>query len=196
MKSMTDPIQRFRELFDRAAQTDIPEPTAMTLATATPNGIPSARIVLLKAVDERGFVFFTNYGSRKGGELQDNPHAALVFHWQTLEAQVRVEGTVEQVNEREADEYFNSRPRGSRIGAWASQQSRPLASKAELQERINEFESRFQGREVPRPPHWSGFRVVPVRIEFWKGQPSRLHDRDLYVRDGSTGGWMIGHLYP
>ena len=192
-----DPIARFLDLLDQARQTDLREPTAMALATADARGRPSVRMVLLKSVDERGFVFYTNLESRKAGELIENPHAALCFHWQPLELQVRVEGTVERVEPAEADEYFATRARGSQIGAWASQQSRPLPSRDELEERIREVEDRFAGSDVPRPDFWSGFRVRPERIEFWSGRPSRLHERDVYTRDpADPSGWTVGMLFP
>lgn len=169
----------------------------MALATADDRGRPSVRMVLLKGVDERGFVFYTNLESRKAAELAENPHAALCFHWQPLEQQVRVEGPVTVVDPAEADEYFASRGRGSQIGAWASLQSRPLASRDELEARISEVEERFSGGEIPRPDFWSGFRVRPERIEFWSGRPSRLHERDVYTRDpADPERWKIGVLYP
>jgi pyridoxamine 5'-phosphate oxidase len=192
-----DPISRFLDLLDQARQADIREPTAMALATADARGRPSVRMVLLKGVDERGFVFFTNLESRKAGELIANPRAALCFHWQPLELQVRVEGAVEPVDPAEADEYFATRARGSQIGAWASLQSRPLPSRDELEERIGEVEGRFAGADVPRPDFWSGFRVRPERIEFWSGRPSRLHERDVYTRDpAGPSGWTVGMLFP
>jgi pyridoxamine 5'-phosphate oxidase len=192
-----DPISRFLDLLDQARQADIREPTAMALATADARGRPSVRMVLLKGVDERGFVFFTNLESRKAGELIANPRAALCFHWQPLELQVRVEGAVEPVDPAEADEYFATRARGSQIGAWASLQSRPLPSRDELEERIGEVEGRFAGADVPRPDFWSGFRVRPERIEFWSGRPSRLHERDVYTRDpADPSGWTVGMLFP
>ena len=146
-------------------------------------------------MDERGFVYFTNFESRKGREMAENPFVALCFHWQPMQQQVRVEGKVERVSDEEADEYFASRGRGSQIGAWASQQSRPLSDRAELEARIQEVEQRYAGIDVPRPPHWTGFRVVPERIEFWSGRNARLHDREVYVADGS-GGWTTERLYP
>jgi pyridoxamine 5'-phosphate oxidase len=191
---MTDPIARFAELLESAKRTDLPEPTAMTLATADRQGRPSARMVLLKGFDERGFSFYTNLESRKAGELTENPRAALCFHWQPLEVQVRIEGPVSPVPEDEADAYFASRPRGSQIGAWASLQSRPLPDAATLARRIQEAEERFAGGDVPRPGFWSGFRVAPERIEFWYGRPSRLHDREVYTR--APGGWREERLYP
>lgn len=193
----TDPFSRFRELLERAMTSDILEPTAMALATADESGRPTVRMVLLKGFDENGFVFFTNVESRKGKELAANPRAALCFHWQPLEVQVRVEGEVSRVTEQEADTYFASRPRGSQIGAWASLQSRPLPARQALEERIIETEARFAGGEVPRPSFWSGYRVTPERIEFWSGRTSRLHDREVYHADATAnGGWRVERLYP
>lgn len=189
-----DPIARFGELLERARQTDILEPTAMALATADAEGRPAVRMVLLKGFDQSGFVFFTNLESRKALDLAGNPRAALCFHWQPLEMQVRVEGRVTPVSEEEADAYFASRPRGSQIGAWASQQSRPLTAREELEERILETEARYAGLAVPRPAFWSGFRVAPERIEFWSGRPSRLHDREVY--HAAEDGWRVERLYP
>lgn len=192
-----DPIEHFRTLLAAAQAVDrarLPEPTAMTLATVGRDGQPSARLILLKSVDERGFVFYTNLHSRKGRELSANPRAALTFHWQPLEVQVRIEGLAERVDDAEADEYFATRPRGSQIGAWASDQSEELARASDLDERFAEMERRFDGRDVPRPPHWSGYRVVPERIEFWRNRPSRLHERRLFEKEGS--GWREALLYP
>jgi pyridoxamine 5'-phosphate oxidase len=192
-----DPISHFRTLLAAAQAIDrtlLPEPTAMTLATVGRDGQPSARLVLLKSVDERGFVFYTNLRSRKGRELAANPRAALTFHWQPLEVQVRIEGLAEQVDDAEADEYFATRPRGSQIGAWASDQSEELASAADLDARFAEVERRFVGRDVPRPPFWSGYRVRPERVEFWRNRPSRLHERRLFEREGE--GWRESLLYP
>lgn len=190
-----DPIARFAELLQQARDLALPEPTAMALATADANGRPSVRMVLLKGVDEQGFVFFTNLESRKARELAANPHAALCFHWTPMEVQVRVEGPVSPVSDEEADTYFASRPYGSQVGAWASRQSRPLADRSELEARIVEVETRHPPGEVPRPPFWSGFRVAPRRIEFWSGRPSRLHDREVFHADGA-GGWRVERLYP
>lgn len=179
------------EKIDRAR---LPDPSAMSLATVDEDGQPSVRIVLLKAFDERGFVFHTNYQGRKGRHLLANPQAALCFYWAPIDIQVRVEGEVSKVKDDEADAYFATRERGSRLGAWASKQSEPLESAAILTDRVAEFDRKFAGMEVPRPPYWSGFRVHPARIEFWKNGPHRLHERHLYIRDGS--GWKVEMLYP
>jgi pyridoxamine 5'-phosphate oxidase len=189
-----DPIRQFDAWFKQALDARLPEPNTMTLATVDARGYPSARIVLIKGVDERGFVFFTNYESRKGLDLAVNPHASLLFYWIELERQVRVEGTVVKTNAEDSDTYFHSRPLGSRIGAWASEQSRPIESRALLEAREKSFSERF-GENPPRPPHWGGYRLVPENIEFWQGRPSRLHDRILYTRL-SAGGWRISRLSP
>ena len=189
-----DPIRQFEAWFKQALDARLPEPNTMTLATVDARGYPSARIVLIKGVDERGFVFFTNYESRKGLDLAANPHASLLFYWIELERQVRVEGTVVKTAADESDAYFNSRPLGSRIGAWASDQSRPIESRALLEAREKSFAERF-GEHPPRPPHWGGYRLVPDMIEFWQGRPSRLHDRILYTRQ-SGGEWRISRLSP
>jgi len=192
-----EPFRRFGELLERAAGTDLREPTAMALATATPEGRPSVRMVLLKGFDESGFVFYTNLESRKAGDLAANPFAALCFHWQPLEVQVRIEGRVEPVTAEEADAYYASRARGSRIGAWASRQSTQLDRYETLIARVAEYEEKFEGADIPRPPFWSGYRVVPDRIEFWFGRPSRLHERELYLRaDGDPPRWTKELLYP
>lgn len=190
-----EPFSRFGRWMERAVAAGVTEPTAFTLATADAEGRPSARMLLLKGFDEDGFVFYTNLQSRKAEELAANPWAALCFFWQPLELQVRIEGPVARVSDAEADVYFASRPRGSRIGAWASSQSRPLGSYAELMARVQEYEGRFVEGEIPRPAHWSGFRLDPVRIEFWQGRPSRLHERERFDREPGDG-WRVQSLYP
>jgi pyridoxamine 5'-phosphate oxidase len=167
----------------------------MTLATATPDGIPSARIVLLKGADARGFVFYTNTQSRKGDEITANAQAALLFHWKTLGRQIRIEGLVERVTSAEADTYFATRPRISRLGAWASDQSRDLPERTELERRLAHYEASYPGDDIPRPPHWSGYRIVPARFEFWQNMPFRLHDRTIYTKSAANG-WMISKLFP
>ncbi len=192
-----DPIARFATLLEAARQVGrerLPEPTAFALGTVGDDGRPSVRMLLLKDASDAGFVFYTNYRSRKGRELLAHPLAAMCFHWQPLERQVRLEGEVERVSDAEADAYFATRGRGSQIGAWASLQSEPMTDTRELERRFAEFEARFANRPVPRPPHWSGFRVVPDRVEFWINQPSRLHVRHLYLRE--DGAWRIEVLYP
>lgn len=189
-----DPIDLFREWLADATKSEPSNPTAMTLATVGTNGRPSARMVLLKDVDPRGFTFYTNLESRKAGELSVNTVAALCFYWKTLDRQVRVEGTVARVSDEEADAYFASRARMSQIGAWASQQSRPLETRFALERRVAEFTAKFHVGSVPRPSFWSGYRVVPDAIEFWKEMPFRLHDRAVYRRDGD--GWRVEKLYP
>ena len=192
---MPDPFQQFQAWLDEASGLEPNDPNAMTLATATPDGVPSARIVLLKALDARGFSFFTNTLSRKGGELAANPRAALLFHWKSLRRQVRVEGAMEPVAAAEADAYFASRARISRLGAVASDQSRPLPERAELERRVAAAEARHPGEDIPRPPHWSGYRLLPERFEFWQDMPFRLHDRTVYQR-GAQAGWETMKLYP
>jgi pyridoxamine 5'-phosphate oxidase len=189
-----DPIRQFDTWFAQALDARLPEPNTMTLATVDSRGRPSARIVLVKGVDERGFTFFTNYDSRKGRELAENPHAALLFYWIELERQVRIEGVVAKTGSDESDAYFASRPAGSRIGAWASEQSQVIESRAVLEAREREFSERF-GAEPPRPPNWGGYRLVPDAIEFWQGRPSRLHDRLRYTRT-ANGDWQIARLSP
>jgi pyridoxamine 5'-phosphate oxidase len=189
-----DPIVMFDSWFEEAKRAGIFLPESMMLATATPDGQPSARMMLLKGADHRGFTFFTNYESRKGEELAANPRAALVFHWAILERQVRVEGTVDRLPADESQAYFDTRPRGSRIGAWASPQSTELATRQALDDRVAEFTREFAGKDIPLPPYWGGFRLTPERIEFWQGKVNRLHDRLRYTRDGD--GWRVVRLSP
>ena len=188
-----DPLRQFRQWLDEAIRAEVPEPTAMTLATADAAGRPSARVVLLKGVDERGFVFFTNYQSRKGIELATRPHAALVFFWKELERQVRIEGDIEKVSVADNDAYYRSRPLGSRIGAWASPQSQPIESREWLEARVREAEAKH-GENPQRPSHWGGYRLVPDALEFWQGRQSRLHDRIAYKRQASV--WARTRLAP
>ncbi len=190
-----NPFIQFKKWFAQALAAQLPEPNAMTIATATPDGKPSARMVLLKDFDERGFVFFTNYNSHKGQELAENPQAALVFWWAELERQVRIVGRVEKASENESDQYFYSRPQSSRLGAWASNQSEVIDSREFLEQRLQEFQSQYANQDIPRPTHWGGLRIIPTEIEFWQGRSSRLHDRLLYshLDDGS---WKIERLSP
>ncbi len=191
-----DPIRQFAAWYDGAVAAGVPEPEAMTLSTATPDGRPSARIVLLRGFDAAGFCFFTNYGGRKGRELTANPHAALTFHWAILEQQVRIEGRVERTTAAESDEYFQTRPATSRIGAWSSPQSEVIPDRAALEALFARFSAEHPNPEaIPRPPNWGGFRLVPERIEFWQGRPSRLHDR-LCFRRSSGGAWILERLAP
>lgn len=187
------PLDQFAIWFDEALKANVIEPNAMTLATADAEGRPSARIVLLKGIDDRGLVFFTNYQSRKGRELAAQPHASLLFFWPELERQVRLEGTVEKVSAHESDQYYDTRPLGSRIGAWASPQSQPI-SRDELERRSQEFAESL-GQSPDRPPHWGGYRLVPDRVEFWQGRPSRLHDRLVFERN-DLGQWQVTRLAP
>lgn len=193
-EAAADPLAQFAKWFEEAVNAGVEEPNAMTLATATPDGAPSARIVLLKGVEARGFTFFTNYESRKGQELAANPRAALVFHWQPLHRQVRVTGTVERVSAEESDAYYNVRPLEARLGAWASQQSRPLPSRAALQAQFERFRQEHANGLPQRPPFWGGYRLTPHAIEFWQGRPHRLHDRLLYQRAGEA--WTVTRLAP
>lgn len=190
----TDPHALFDEWLIEARASEPNDPEAMALGTADDAGLPSVRMVLLKGHDERGFAFYTNLDSRKGGDLAANPNAALLFHWKSLRRQVRVEGVVEPVGDGEADAYFATRARDSQLGAWASDQSRPLDTRATFEARFDELRTRFQDQPIPRPPRWSGFRVVPRQIEFWNDRAHRLHERRLFVRDDA--GWSEGLLYP
>jgi len=192
--SQTDPFAFFAEWFAEAQASEPNDPNAMTVATTDREGHPSARIVLLKEWDEKGFVFYTNKESRKGDELRENPRAALLFFWKSLHRQIRIEGSVEHVTDAEADAYYTTRPRVSRLGAWASIQSRPLAERAILEARVKEFEDKFPGDAIPRPAHWSGYRIVPRYMEFWQDMPFRLHDRTVFTRQGA--GWTVGKIFP
>jgi pyridoxamine 5'-phosphate oxidase len=190
----SDPIAQFKMWLEKAEKTEPSLATAMTLATATSTGVPSARMVLLKDVDDQGFTFYTNLESRKAVELRENPTAALCFHWKASKRQVRIEGVVQLVDEEEADAYFESRPRGAQIGAWASKQSAPLKGRFELERRVAKMTAKFHVGSVPRPDFWSGYRVVPVRIEFWQEQAFRLHDRAVFERQDNK--WVLEKLYP
>jgi pyridoxamine 5'-phosphate oxidase len=197
VQPLRDPIALFKQWLADAQSTAreaLPEPTAFALATAAENGQPSVRMLLLKDVEQSGFVFYTNLESRKGRELAANRRAAMVFHWAPLERQVRIDGRVSLVTEAEADAYFATRPRGSQIGAWASRQSRSMERPGDLDARVAEFERKYERKDVPRPPFWSGYRLEPSAIEFWTGRASRLHDRQLFVREGD--GWRVQTLYP
>lgn len=190
----SDPLELFAAWYAEADKSEPNDPSALSLATVGPDGTPAVRMVLLKGFDASGFVFYTNHESRKGEHLLAHPKAAMLFHWKSLRRQVRLEGPVTPTTAAEADAYFASRDRGSQIGAWASEQSRPLESRFALEKRVAEFTARHVIGKVPRPPHWSGFRVVPRSIEIWKNRPYRLHERDVYERDGD--GWRRSHLYP
>jgi pyridoxamine 5'-phosphate oxidase len=189
-----DPIVQFDEWFENAVEADLYEPNAMILATATNDGKPSARTVLLKGYDERGFVFYTNYEGRKAKEIEVNPACALLFYWGELERQVRIEGRATRLSGQESDAYFASRPPGSRLGAWASEQSHPVEDRSILEERVRALQAEYEGREIPRPPFWGGYRIEPDTIEFWQGRENRLHDRIVYYRSGR--GWKIVRLQP
>lgn len=191
---MTDPLALFDQWFAEARAAEINDPEAMTLATADSTGRPAARIVLLKGHGTDGFVFYTNEQSAKGDQLASNPRAALLFHWKNLRRQVRLEGRVERVGNAEADAYFATRGRDSQLGAWASDQSRPLDRRETFEQAFEEVRSKFDGQEVPRPPHWGGYRLVPDRFEFWIDRPHRLHERRIFTQDG--GSWSEGLLYP
>lgn len=190
----SNPVEQFTKWWNEALKSEISEVNAMMLATSGKNGKPSARIVLLKDFDERGFVFFSNYESHKGKELAANANAALVFFWKEIERQVRIEGTVEKVNDKESDEYFSSRPEGSRIGAWASPQSTVIKDRQILDDNVEKFTSTFKN-SIPRPPHWGGYRVMPELIEFWQGRKNRLHDRIQYTK-AQNGSWKVDRLAP
>lgn len=190
-----DPFAQFRIWFDQVVSLGVIEPNAMILATAASDGQPSARTVLLKGLDERGFIFFTNYESRKGQELAQNPRAALILYWAELARQVRIEGMVEQITSQESDAYFSTRPLGSQLGAWVSHQSEIIENRAVLEQRLQELTAEYANRDLPRPPHWGGYRVLPHSIEFWQGRPNRLHDR-LRYRCLPEGGWQIERLAP
>lgn len=191
-----DPFELFNAWFAEAKAAEPNDPDAMALATVDAGGLPDVRVVLLKQADERGFVFYTNEQSAKGGELVSNPKAALVLHWKSIRRQIRVRGAVERVTDAEADAYFALRSRPSQIGAWASDQSRPLESRATFEARVAEVEKRFVGKEVSRPPHWGGYRIVPAQIEFWMDQPYRLHDRVKFTREDVNDAWRKTRLYP
>ena len=194
--AIEDPFALFDDWMNDARDSEPNDPNAMTLATADGNGQPNARMVLLKDADPRGFVFYTNFESAKGRELLENPRAALCFHWKSLHRQVRVRGAIEQVSDEEADAYFDSRARTSRIGAWASAQSRPLESRFAFEKEIARYGARYAVGRIPRPPHWSGFRVIPLEIEFWHERPFRLHDRLLFTREAAGKPWKKTRLYP
>ena len=190
-----NPILQFQIWFNETLSAEVPEPNAMSVATVSPEGMPSSRIILLKGIEKEGFIFFTNYSSRKSADISANPHVAANFFWSELERQVRIQGQVEKTNEAISDEYFKSRPRGSQIGAWASPQSSVINDRKILEERLKEHEIKFEGRDIPRPPHWGGYLLKPTSVEFWQGRPSRLHDRILYTRLKADQ-WKIERLAP
>jgi len=191
-----EPFRLFQTWFDEAVKSEPRDPNAMSLATVDPDGMPDVRTVLLKGIDERGFVFYTNTESQKGQELAANPKAGLLFYWKSLNRQVRVRGPVERVTPEEADVYFATRPKGAQIGAWASQQSRPLESRLAFEKAVALYGARYALGTVPRPPHWSGYRIVPLKIEFWHDRPFRLHDRVEFRRDACGGAWTKIRMYP
>jgi len=194
--STNDPFKLFNQWYEDASQSEINDPNAMSLATVGENSMPSVRIVLLKSHDQNGFVFYTNLKSRKGTELSKNPQAAIAFHWKTIRRQVRIEGSTEPVAKNEADEYFQSRPRISQVGAWASQQSEPLDSREQLLNSVQSFEEKYENTSIPRPPHWGGLRLRPTRIEFWHDGEFRLHDRFIFEKTTNTKIWKITRLNP
>ncbi|MBL8687177.1 MAG: pyridoxamine 5'-phosphate oxidase [Alphaproteobacteria bacterium] len=196
MTQHQNPLNFFQNWYNQACASEAEDPNAMSLATVDAHGMPSVRIVLMKHYDEQGLVFHTNLESQKGRDLMANAHAALCFHWKSLKRSVRLQGDVHVISTPEADAYFASRPRASQIGAWASLQSRPLQNRAELEARVRRFEQQFDGQNVPRPPYWSGFRLCPIRWEFWQDQPSRLHDRWVYQRAKNDKTWSIQQLFP
>lgn len=196
LKALPEPWPLIDEWFKEAEKAEINDPNAMSLATVGADGMPSVRIMLLKGYDKDGFVFFTNKESRKGQQLAGQGKAALDFHWKSLRRQIRVEGLISEASAKESDEYFATRPRGSQIGAWASQQSKPLASRAELEERLKKFEAKYEGKPVPRPSNWGGYRVTPTYIELWQDREFRLHDRVTYRRKSASEAWQVERLNP